>query len=164
MRESPGGCSNTPGARPTGRTRNCRHSESSPIRARNQLRASSQLARLVSMRDMLIDGVRNGFPDEVAATIPKSATPYTSAWACASNRTKTAARSSPGLSAWLVIRSCSQESIPGPVWQETPEPHKQVCRRCDGVAAPGVAGRDRMLYSLGDRLGPAGRWTLRAVA
>src|ERR671921_684469 len=49
----------------------------------------------------------------------------------------------------------SQDCVPGPVWQETPEPHKQVRRRCYGVAAPWVAGQDLMLYSLGDRLGPA---------
>src|SRR5919107_5907703 len=49
----------------------------------------------------------------------------------------------------------SQGRIPGPVWQETPEPQKQARRRCDGVAAPGSLDRDRMFYSFGDRLGPA---------
>jgi Resolvase, N terminal domain len=41
MRESPGGCSNTPGARPTGRIRNCGQLESRPIRMRNQHKRNS---------------------------------------------------------------------------------------------------------------------------
>jgi hypothetical protein len=67
------------------------------------------------------------------------------------------ARSSPGLSAWFVIRTCSQERSPHPVRQETPEPHKQMRRRRDGVAAPWAAGRDRLLYGLGERLWSAAK-------
>src|SRR5688500_2070652 len=66
--------------------------------------------------------------------------------------TGTEARSAPGLSAWLIIRACSQKGVPNTVRQETPEPHKQVRRRRDRVAAPGAAGGERMLYGLGDRL------------
>jgi hypothetical protein len=178
MRESPGRCSNTPGAWPTGRIRNCGQNQSL-ARSGRETNTEHHPKLQVLYRDCAWQGRLPGEetpdkrPERRSRRVgdrerrQRRSPPHrpdtrplrpegglSQAATQRSHWTKMEARSSPGLSAWLVIRACSQESLPGPVRQETPEPHKRVRRRCDCVAAPGLAGGDRLLYGLGDRLGP----------